>query len=79
MDQSAQRRHRRDPGCLRLDRFAQPEALHWREYPTYIDAQVLGEHGDSEVLHWSGPAAGNLSVAEVARQMGRRLTDADRS
>ena len=51
----------------------------WREYPTYIDAQVLGEHGDSEVLHWSGAAAGNLSVGEVARQMGRRLTDADRS
>jgi L-lactate dehydrogenase len=39
----------------------------------------LGEHGDSEVLHWSGAAAGNLSVAEVARQMGRQLTDADRS
>jgi hypothetical protein len=39
---------------------------------------VLGEHGDSE-LHWSGVAAGNLSVAEVARQMGRLLTDADRS
>jgi L-lactate dehydrogenase len=35
--------------------------------PTYIDARVLGEHGDSEVLHWSGAAAGNLSVAEVAR------------
>ena len=27
--------------------------------PTYIDARVLGEHGDSEVLHWSGAAAGN--------------------
>ena len=43
-----------------------------REYPIYIDAQVLGKDGDSEVLHWSGAAAGNLSVAEVARQMGRR-------
>jgi hypothetical protein len=31
------------------------------------------------VLHWSGAAAGNLSVAEVARKMGRQLTDADRS
>ena len=31
------------------------------------------------MLHWSGAAAGNLSVAEVARQMGRQLTDADRS
>ena len=40
---------------------------------------MLGEHGDSEVLHWSGAAAGNLPVAEVARQMGRRLAEADRS
>ena len=39
---------------------------------------MLGEHGDSEVLHWSGAAAGNLSVAEVARQMGRKLTEIDR-
>ena len=39
----------------------------------------MGEHGDSEVLHWTGAAAGNLSVAEVARQVGRRLTDVDRS
>ena len=40
---------------------------------------MLGEHGDSEVLHWSGAAAGNLPVVEVARQMGRRLTEADRN
>ena len=54
-------------------------AAHLGISPTYIDARVLGEHGDSEVLHWSGAAAGNLPVVEVARQMGRRLTDADRS
>ena len=53
-------------------------AAHLGISPTYIDARVLGEHGDSEVLHWSGASAGNLSVNEVARQMGRRLTDADR-
>ncbi len=40
---------------------------------------MLGEHDDGEVLHWSGAVAGNLSVAEAARQMGRELTDADRS
>ena len=43
-----------------------------------MDARVLGEHGNSEVLHWSGAAAGNLSVGD-ARQMGRQLTEADRS
>jgi len=60
-------------------RFRTLLAAHLGISPTYIDARVLGEHGDSEVLHWSGAAAGNLSVAEVARQMGRQLTDADRS
>ena len=50
-----------------------------RYQPNIHRARVLGEHGDSEVLHWSGAEAGNLSVAEVARRMGRRLTEADRS
>jgi L-lactate dehydrogenase len=60
-------------------RFRTLLAAHLGISPTYIDARVLGEHGDSEVLHWSGATAGNLSVVEVAHQMGRRLTDADRS
>ena len=60
-------------------RFRTLVAAHLGISPAYIDARVLGEHGDSEVLHWSGAAAGNLSVAEVARQMGQSLTDADRS
>jgi L-lactate dehydrogenase len=60
-------------------RFRTLLAAHLGISPTYIDARVLGEHGDSEVLHWSGAAAGNLPVAEVARQMGRCLSDADRS
>ena len=46
--------------------------------PGYIDARVLGEHGDSEVLHWSGAVAGDVPVAEAARQMGRVLGEADR-
>jgi L-lactate dehydrogenase len=46
--------------------------------PAYIDARVLGEHGDSEVLHWSGAVAGGLPVADAARQMGCDLTQADR-
>ena len=50
-----------------------------RRQPDFYRRQSAGRHGDSEVLHWSGAAAGNLSVAEVGRQMGRELTDADRS
>ena len=60
-------------------RFCTALAAHLGINPAYIDARVLGEHGDSQVLHWSGAVAGNLSVAEAARQMGRELTGADRS
>jgi L-lactate dehydrogenase len=60
-------------------RFRTLLAAHLGINPAYIDARVLGEHDDSQVLHWSGAVAGNLSVAEAAHQMGRELTDADRS
>jgi L-lactate dehydrogenase len=60
-------------------RFRTLLAAHLGISPAYIDARVLGEHGDSEVLHWSGAVSGDLSVAEAARQMGRELTEADRS
>ena len=53
-------------------------AAHLGISPTAIDARVLGEHGDSAVLHWLGAVTGNLPVAEAARQMGRELTDAHR-
>lgn len=42
-------------------------------------AYVLGEHGDSEVLHWSGASVGGLPVERFARQVGRPLTDAVRA
>src|SRR5579871_1402721 len=46
-------------------RFRTLLAAHLGISPTYVDARVLGEHGDSAVLHWSGAAAGNLSLAEI--------------
>ncbi len=60
-------------------RFRTLLAAHLGISPAYIDARVLGEHGDSEVLHWSGAVAGDLPVAEAARQMGHELAEADRS
>jgi L-lactate dehydrogenase len=60
-------------------RFRTLLAAHLGISPAYIDARVLGEHGDSEVLHWSGAVAGNLLVTEAARQMGRDLGEAYRS
>ena len=47
--------------------------------PNSVHAQVLGEHGDSEVLHWSGASASSQPVADIARQMGRKLGEADRA
>ena len=49
---------------LNSARFRTQLAAHLGISPTYIDAQVLGEHGDSEVLHWSGAAAGNFTGDE---------------
>ena len=60
-------------------RFRTLLAAHLGISPAYIDARVLGKHGDSGVLHWSGAVAGDLPVAEAARQMGHELTKSDRS
>ena len=64
---------------LNSARFRTLLAAHLGISPAYIDARVLGEHGDSEVLHWSGAMVGGIPVADAARQMGRELADADRN
>ena len=43
-----------------------------------VHAYVLGEHGDSEVLGWSGARVGTMPVDDFARHIGRPLTDAAR-
>jgi L-lactate dehydrogenase len=40
-----------------------------------IHAHVLGEHGDSEVLHWSGATIGNLHLDSFSRQVGTPVTE----
>jgi len=42
--------------------------------PKSVHAYVLGEHGDSEVLHWSGAMAGDMPVARFARAVGKELS-----
>ncbi len=39
-----------------------------------VHANVLGEHGDSEVLVWSNGDAGTLPIATLAEDLGRPLT-----
>lgn len=43
--------------------------------PHSVHAYVLGEHGDSEVLVWSGAEVGGIPLADFACQVGRPLTD----
>jgi L-lactate dehydrogenase len=44
-----------------------------------VHAYVLGEHGDSEVLHWSGAMVGNIGAESFAVQVNAPLTDEIRS
>lgn len=39
-----------------------------------VHAHVLGEHGDSEVLHWSGASISNIALTNFAAQIGAPIT-----
>lgn len=43
--------------------------------PQSIHMHVLGEHGDSEVLVWSSADVGGVPLQEVARTLGRPITE----
>lgn len=60
-------------------RFRALLARHLGISPNSVHAHVLGEHGDSEVLHWSQAVAGGLPVDQAAQQLDRPLTPADRT
>jgi L-lactate dehydrogenase len=40
-----------------------------------VQAYVLGEHGDSEVLAWSSARIGGLPLSDVSKQLSRPLTN----
>jgi L-lactate dehydrogenase len=44
--------------------------------PANIEAQVLGEHGTSQIFHWSGAHVGGVPISDVIGQYGLRH-DAD--
>jgi L-lactate dehydrogenase len=43
--------------------------------PTNIEAQVLGEHGTSQIFHWSGVRVGGVPISDVVGQYGLRYDD----
>ncbi len=60
-------------------RFRAQVSAHLGIASTSVQADVLGEHGDSEVLAWSSARVGGLPLAAVAEQVGRPITDAVRA
>ena len=57
-------------------RFRSLLAAHLQVSPQSVHAQVLGEHGDSEVLQWSEAMVGGLAVEAFAAQSRVALTAA---
>jgi L-lactate dehydrogenase len=43
--------------------------------PADIEAQVLGEHGTSQIFHWSGARVGGVPISDVIGQYGLRYDD----
>jgi L-lactate dehydrogenase len=43
--------------------------------PTSIEAQVLGEHGTSQIFHWSGARVGGVPIADALEQRGLQHDD----
>ena len=61
-------------GCM-LDstRFRDRLAHHLKVAPGAVHAYVYGEHGDSQVLHWSSAVAGGVPILSFAEQLGRPI------
>ncbi len=55
-------------------RFRSLLGTHLGISPHSVHAYVLGEHGDSEVLVWSGARAGTVPIMSFAAQVGAPIT-----
>lgn len=61
-------------GCaLDSARFRDRLARHLGVSPGSVHANVLGEHGDSEVLHWSGAQIAGMPLIDFAEKLGHPL------
>ena len=56
-------------------RFRTDLGYHLGVSPKSIHANVLGEHGDSEVLCWSGGDGGTIPLRKLGEELGRPITD----
>ncbi len=56
-------------------RFRTLLGYHLGVSPKSLHANVLGEHGDSEVLIWSNAVAGTIHIEQLAKDLNRPLTE----
>ncbi len=59
---------------LDTSRFRTLLGYHLGVSPKSLHANVLGEHGDSEVLIWSNAVAGTIHIEQLAQDLNRPLT-----
>ncbi len=56
-------------------RFRTLLGYHLGVSPKSLHANVLGEHGDSEVLIWSNAVAGTVQIEQLSHEIGKPLTE----
>jgi L-lactate dehydrogenase len=56
-------------------RFRTHLGRHFGVDPAFVDAQVIGEHGTSEVFLWSSARIGGASVMALLKQLGERFDE----
>ncbi len=60
---------------LDTQRFRVHLGKHFGVDPAYVEAQVIGHHGTSQVFLWSSARAGGVPLAHLVQQRGENLKD----
>ncbi|HVZ51478.1 MAG TPA: NAD(P)-binding domain-containing protein [Pseudolabrys sp.] len=59
---------------LDSQRFRIHLAKHFGVDPAHVDAQVIGDHGTSQVFLWSSASVGGVPIAELLKSRGEELS-----
>jgi L-lactate dehydrogenase len=60
---------------LDSQRFRVHLGKHFDVDPAHVEAQVIGDHGTSEVFLWSSARVGGVPLANLLKQRGESLSD----
>jgi len=60
---------------LDSQRFRVHLGKHFGVDPAHVEAQVIGDHGTSQVFLWSSARVGGIAVAALLRQRGEQLAE----